>query len=262
MHTLKLMRKFFIVSLGCFVIYFLAWLPISAEINSAGLAVSIQMSDGDMEDGSVICFSEKGAMRCNSEFDVGILGVYVQDPPLLLDSLEVPDRKPIATSGKAYVRVSTMNGKITKGQFVTSSEVQGVGQLADKSGNVLGIALEDYTVEDAQAVARILVAVDIKPAIVSQTARTNLIETLRQGLLAPTLTPLTSLRYVLAILIAVAAFVIGFWYFGKVARQGVESLGRNPMAGRTIQLTVFINLLLTLAIMAGGLILAYIILII
>ncbi len=117
-------------------------------------------------------------------------------------------------------------------------------------------------VKISSKIGKISLAIDIKPAIIATSSRNNLIESLRQALLAPTLTPLASLRYLLAILIAVSAFVLGFVYFGRVARQGVESLGRNPLASRTIQLNVIINLILTVVIMAGGLILAYVILII
>jgi hypothetical protein len=73
---------------------------------------------------------------------------------------------------------------------------------------------------------------------------------------------LASLRYLLAIIVAVMAFGLGFVYFGRVAKGGVEALGRNPLAGRAIQLSVLMNLILTVAIMVGGLVLAYIILII
>ena len=110
--------------------------------------------------------------------------------------------------------------------------------------------------------AIIYALVNIRPAIVATTARGNLLESLRQGLLAPTLAPLASLRYLLAILVAMAAFILGFVYFGRVAKGGVEAIGRNPLARKAIQIGVALNLLMTVAIMAGGLVLAYVILII
>jgi hypothetical protein len=136
-----------------------------------------------------------------------------------------------------------------------------VAQLATKSGNVLGTALEEFVSTDVNQEGKILIAIDIRPAIVATSARTNLVEAMKEGLLAPTLTPLASLRYVLAVIIAVTAFTLGFVYFGRVAKQGVESLGRNPLAGRLIQFNVMLNLILTVMIMGGGLLLAYIILI-
>jgi hypothetical protein len=131
-----------------------------------------------------------------------------------------------------------------------------------KSGNVLGVALEEYSNNDKSEVGKILVSIGIRPAIVATSARGNLVEALKQGLLAPTLTPLASLRYLLAMIVAVTAFILGFVYFGKVAKSGVEAVGRNPLASKMIQLNVAVNLVLTVAIMTGGLLLAYAILII
>ena len=100
-------------------------------------------------------------------------------------------------------------------------------ELASKSGNVMGVALEDFATQDEKSVGKVMVAIGIKPSIVATSARTNLVETLRQGFLAPTLTPLASMRYLLAILIALLAFLMGFLYFGRVARQGVNRWGET-----------------------------------
>ena len=234
----------------------------NAQVSSSGIAISVIMNEEVVDDGSIVCTSENGLILCNSEYDVGIAGVYVQNPSLVLDDLNIDERKAMATSGKAYVKVTNQNGQIKKGSFITSSNNPGVGQLASKSGNVMGVALEDFATQDEKAVGKVMVAIGIKPSIVATSARTNLVETLRQGFLAPTLTPLASMRYLLAILIALLAFLMGFLYFGRVARQGVESLGRNPLASKKIQFNVILNLLFTITIMAGGLILAYVILII
>lgn len=242
---------FFLISLG----------KAKAEITSSGVAMSVKMNVEVAIDGSIICATENGLILCANEYDIGITGVYVENPPLVQEDLNIEDRKSLASSGKAYVRVSNKNGQIKNGSFVTTSTTPGVGQLANKSGNVVGVALEDFEGQ-GDTEGKVMVAIGIKPAIIATAARTNLLETLRQGLLAPTLTPLASLRYLLAILIAILAFLLGFIYFGRVARQGVESLGRNPLASRTIQFNVILNLVMTIAIMAGGLILAYVILII
>lgn len=235
---------------------------VKAQINSSSVAISMQVNEDNLEDGSILCTTTEGIKKCSTGYDVGIAGVFVNEASVLINNLSLDNSKPVVSSGKAYVRVTSMNGNIKQGNFITSSEKSGLGQLADKSGNILGVALEEYANDDKEAVGRIVVAIGIRPAIVAVSSRGNLIETLRQGLLAPTLSPLSSLRYVLAILIAVSAFAIGFSYFGRVAKQGVESIGRNPLAGKSIQFSVVVNLILTLAIMSGGLLLAYVILII
>jgi hypothetical protein len=227
-----------------------------------GVAETFQISDATIVDGSILCMANSGVILCNNEYDTTMYGVYVTDPALVIENSNVTDGKPMITSGKAYVRVTNSKGDIRRGSFVTSSNISGVGQLAVKSGNALGVALEDLATTDTSGEGKVLVLVDIRPALVSKTARGNLLETLKEGLLAPTLTPLASLRYLLAIIIAIMAFGLGFVYFGRVAKEGVEALGRNPLAGKAIQLSVLMNLFLTVAIMTGGLVLAYVILII
>lgn len=229
---------------------------------SASVAVSVDVSIDNLEEGDIICSSSEGAKKCDSVYDVSTLGVYSETPAVVIQNTKLLNGKPMISSGKAYVRVSNINGPIRRGDFVTASSIPGVGQLADKSGNVLGVALEDFQSRESGAEGKILVSIGIRPAIVATSARSNLLESLRQALLAPTLTPLASLRYLLAMLVAVTSFVLGFIYFGKVAKSGVEAVGRNPLAYRMIQLNVVVNLILTVTIMAGGLILAYFILII
>ncbi|MCA9389954.1 hypothetical protein KC571_00970, partial [candidate division WWE3 bacterium] len=89
----------------------------------------------------------------------------------------------------------------------------------------------------------------------------NLLEVLRSGLESPFLSPVASLRYLLAVLIVLASFVIGFASFSRISGNGVEALGRNPLAKRSIQATIVFNFILTAFIMFIGLGLAYLILI-
>ena len=191
--------------------------------------------------------------RCNMAYDGNIYGVYVAEPALALENLSLTDAKTVATSGKAYVRVSDANGQVKKGDYVTSSDKEGVGQKATKSGYVMGTALEDAEVGES----KVLVAIAAKQAFVTLSTKGNLLETIKDAILSPTLTPLASLRYILAAIMASAAFILGFWYFGRVAKSGVEAVGRNPLAGRLIQFSVILNLILTALIMGSGLVIAY-----
>ena len=234
---------------------------VRAELSS-GLATSQQVEDQSVADGDILCYTEGQIKKCDKEYQVDMYGVHSDNPAVVLDDTLMINGKYMLNSGKAEVRVSAVNGEIKKGDFITSSNVAGIGEKAKLSGNVLGVALEDYTSNDPNTTGKVLVQIDIRPVILATSARGNILEALKQGLLAPSLSPLASLRYVLAILIAIITFVLGFIYFGRVAKSGVEAMGRNPLAGRMIAVGVLFNLTLTVAIMAGGLILSYIILII
>jgi len=52
---------------------------------------------------------------------------------------------PVALTGRVPVKVSSENGPIYKGDYLTSSSVAGVAMKATKPGQVLGKALEDFT---------------------------------------------------------------------------------------------------------------------
>lgn len=226
---------------------------------AAGLATTQSVDDDSVSDGDVLCFSGGKIGKCSQEYQVDMYGVFSEDPAMALDDDGLERGKSMLDSGRVAVKVSTGNGEIKKGDFVTSSKTAGVAQRASKSGNVLGVALEDYNVSE---VGKIAVQVDIRQAIVSTSSRDNLIESLKMGLLAPSLTPLASLRYLLAILVVIITFILGFVYFGRVAKSGVEAMGRNPLASRMIAMGVVFNLALTVAIMGGGLLIAYVILIV
>ena len=233
---------------------------------SSGLAVSIPISDKDAQDGSIISSKSGGYFLSKTAYDPLIFGVISENPALAFESTNIPNTKTALNSGKAFVRVSTVNGNISKQDLITSSITPGIGQKSTQAGFVVGVALESYSNTDKNKVTKILVS--INPHYDGQgsqgegeaTFRTNLFKVFQNAASATSLSPLSSLRYVLAFVIVILSFVLGFIYFGRVAMKGVEALGRNPLAGRMIQLGVIFNLLLTLGIMGVGLAVAYLIL--
>lgn len=228
---------------------------------SSGVAISIPIADKDAKDGNIISSSTNGYVLSSVSYDPSIYGVITEDPSLFIQNTNLPDIKPVITSGKAYVTVSTINGAIQPNDFVTSSEIPGVGQKSTINGFILGTALESYTEVDSNKAGKILVSLNPRFNSSFIGLRGNLIQILRDAGGVFNLSPLASLRYLLAAIIAVASFLLGFIYFGRVARSGVEALGRNPLAARMIQLGIVFNLLLTLGIMAVGFGIAYLILI-
>ena len=225
-----------------------------AQTSSSGVAVSVDLPTEGLIDGSIICSSDKGSVLCNAEYDPAVMGVYTENPAVLLENISLIGGKPVISSGKVYVR---FDGAIKKGDYVTTSKNAGVGQKSTRNGYILGSALEDF----AGPSGKVLVALGMRPATLNSGKADNLWEALRQGLSSLYLTPLSALRYAMAMLITLIAFVLGFIYFGRVARSGVEAVGRNPLAGKTIEFTVVVNVILTALIMGSGLLIAYLILV-
>lgn len=225
---------------------------------ASALAVSVAVNGDQVDDGSLVCSRVDGNVLCDQEYDTALLGVVTTEPVVFVQNRGLDNSYALVTSGKAFVKVSNAAGNIAIGDFVTTSTTAGVGQKATRSGYVIGTALQSY---DGSGEAKILVSIGIRPAIVVEGLRGNLLDTIRQGLASVYLTPLNALRYIAAIIVTIAAFILGFMYFGRVAKTGVEAVGRNPLASGTIQLSVVFNIVLTVIIMLAGLALAYLILI-
>jgi hypothetical protein len=70
--------------------------------------------------------------------------------------------------------------------------------------------------------------------------------------------PLKVFKYVISSIIIIASFAFGFIIFSRVINTGIEALGRNPLAGRMIQLSILFNVILVIIIIMSGLGLVYI----
>lgn len=228
---------------------------------SAGVAISLSIADKNAKDGSIISSTPKGYVLSTIAYDPAVYGVVSQNPSIFVEDIKSLNTKPVITSGKVSVRVSTINGPIKTNDFITTSTIPGVGQKANLNGFILGTSLEDYTNADPKKIGIILVSVNPRYNARFIALRTNLIQLLKGATVAYVLSPLASLRYLIAAVISAAAFILGFIYFGKVARSSVEALGRNPLAGRMIQLNTILNLMLTVLIIFVGLGIAYLILV-
>ncbi len=226
--------------------------------NSVSVSISLSKGVG----GDIVSY-KVGTYDLSSEpYEGTMYGVISNDAVISIEntSLTATEAKFVVTTGDTKVNVSGTNGAIKKGDYITSSTVTGVGQRADKSGFVLGIALEDFTPETKDSTGKIMVHVDIKQVFADTRLSGNLLAMLRSGTLGALITPLASLRYVLAALVVAAAFIIGFVSFGKTSGSSIEALGRNPLAKAHIRAAVIFNFVLTAGIMLGGLVVAYLIL--
>ena len=206
-----------------------------------GIGFTVKVENADVVDGDIVSFSDNTYRLSTAAHDTNMLGVVSMNPAITVGTVS-SDGVPVVSSGHAYVRVSTVNGAIKSGDLITTSIIPGIGTKSEGFGQILGIALADFTDGDPERIGKIPVSVNVR----THTPFTQF-----------TSKPFDAIRYILAFIIAAGSIIIGFVYFGKVARTGVEALGRNPLAGRLIEFGVFLNLFLTLGIIAIGIIIAY-----
>lgn len=246
-----------------FILLGLTSASVFAQPYIAGNAVNVPMEEGVGETGEVVVFKDNAYILSTEPYESGLYGVVTDRPAIALEDVNIDPllSRFVVSFGEAIVKVSSAGGDITNGDYITSSDVPGVAQKADQSGLILGVALDDYSSDNPEAVGEIQAFIDIKDAYIESDVRVNLIEALRGGTQAPFLTPVASLRYLLAALVVGASFIIGFSSFGKISGGSVEALGRNPLASKTIKMAVVFNFVLTFGVMLVGILLAYLILV-
>ncbi len=101
-------------------------------------------------------------------YDGKVLGIMTTKPGLVLGDEEAPDlqgkvAKPVmlALAGRVPVKVSTENGPIEVGDYLTSSSVPGVAMRAIRPGPTVGKALEAYANPDPTAVGKVMAFVNV-----------------------------------------------------------------------------------------------------
>lgn len=243
------------------VAFLITFEMIFAQITSSGIAIPAKINDPEAQDGDIICTYSDGNKRCNKPYDPAMFGIISDNPAASIEDSDLENPRRIITSGITLVKVSSAQGNIKDGDLITSSDIPGVGQKAIRNGYVLGSAIGEYKSDNPKEVGKVQVLVNIHPASFSGGSRGNLLQFIREGVAVPVFEPVESFRYLLAALMIVIAFSLGMIYFGRSSRAGIEAIGRNPLAKRVIQLTVILNIVLTIVIVLVGLGIAYLILI-
>ena len=249
-------------SICLFVYWFIT--PVSAQETISGVAISLPIR-GTIEDGSVISSTVTGYALTAIAYDPNTYGVVTTNPAASFQqTTPAPGSYAVMTDGIAYVRVSGVNGNIKLNDFITSSSIAGTAMKADTTGFVIGTALEAKEFATPQTIALVLtsIAPHYNTAVTTGGGKgVDLLKNLKSAASSPFLTPLTSLRYILAVVVTAISFAGSFWFFGRFGKTGIEALGRNPLAAKSIAIGVVFNIILNIVILASGLFLAYLILV-
>lgn len=231
--------------------------PAFAQSQEKGIEVTsiFEVADGDAVDGDILSAQANGLVRSNIGFDNKMFGI-IQDQPLLVYRSETKG-KPVVRSGIAQVNVTTLNGPLKYGDYITSSSIKGKGQKASESGYVIGIALVSFDGNGAPqvdgprgkvALGKIPVAVRVEYAELTNPRVAGRLF----GFIGTTLFENISdpkqfgnvVRYMAAGLILLLSFTFAFLTFSRSIAKSIEALGRNPLAKSAIQLSIVINIAL------------------
>ncbi len=229
---------------------------------SSGVALSLPIKGVDVSDGSLVSSSQAGFVLSEIEYDTAFYGVVTTSPSMVFESAEaISDGYPVVISGNVQVRVSAKNGNIGAGDNITTSVTPGVGERADYDGYVVGTANESCESVEKECLISVTLAPRFAQGMKSAMKATNLLQNVKRAVSSPFLSPLTSMRYLLAVTTTAVTFFLAFYFFGRSGKTGIEALGRNPLAAKKIGLGMLINFIIILAISGFGLMIAYMILV-
>lgn len=243
------------------IFYLLSPTPTLAQIPEFGVATTYKIEDKNIDDGDIVSLSSGKATlaRTKVSYDEKMYGVYIKFPKVVYRQAGFP--YPIIRNGQTRVNVTTLNGPIKKGDYITSSNLIGKGQKATElTGYILGVAMEDYdgksgkeiTFEDKKyRQGNIVVSVGIGPASAIQIRSGGGLFGTVVGLGAQFFSSFQAskdfsrlMRYIIAGLVAAIAIFINFFTFGRNITQGIEAIGRNPLARLSIQSMIILNVVL------------------
>lgn len=226
-----------------------------AQEQGIDITSTYEIADKDAIQGDILTFTDKGLVRTSKSFDNKMLGVF-QEQSILTYKSEVVG-KPVIRSGIARVNVTTANGAIKYGDYITTSTIAGKGQKATESGYTLGIALAAFDGNGAPQVdgpagkvgsGNIPVAIRIEYAELTNPRfagrlfgliGTSFLENIRDPRQLGNI-----IRYIAAGIVMILSFTFAFLIFARSIPKSIEAIGRNPLAKSTIQFSMMVNIVL------------------
>ena len=245
---------------------FLAPSSVYAQLSDTTIAKTYLISGNTAEFGDLVSFDRttqvfRLAQQAN---DSNLFGVVVNNPTIVLRT--TAESVPIVSSGEVDVQVTTINGPISAGDFITSSSIPGKGQKAGPSASfIAGIALDSFPVSPSGVstgvststvdggTIRVLLA--IGPKSLSGGGLINGAGPMSSSLnvLGVSMPLATLIKYFLAAIVVVGSIYVAFRNFGSSMKDSIISVGRNPLAKSSIQSMVVLNTVLIVLISGVGL---------
>lgn len=205
---------------------------------------------GKVQEGTIITVKDGRYTLSDTPYDKFMIGTITNTPAVTQKFSGPIPFYPVVNSGVGYVLVSTINGTIKKGDYITSSVIPGVGQKTTEAENAIGIAEVDFNVKNKNVIGKIPITISIHNS------------TATGGIGSLTMSEMLSVipRYILAVFIIAVALIVSFKLVSKTAGKAIEALGRNPLASRQIHIEIVLNVFIAFVILYTGFTTGYLIL--
>lgn len=256
-------------------------LPVAAETYGGG-SVKGYAADSPIQTGAIVILTGDKAdkVKVAAQADVqNMFGVVVDrnELPLAVTNESVQNETFVAVSGTYNVLVSTQNGPIASGDYITLSSVNGVAMKAgtdevtvfgrvnrafDGKSDTLGTTtLKDSAGGTKQVtLGAVPVTIDIKSNPNHKSTKANVPEFLERVGQAIAEKEVSPIRIYLSVAIVVVSLIAAIAVIYAGVRSGVISIGRNPMSRKSIFRALLQVILTSLLILIIGLFAVYLLL--
>jgi hypothetical protein len=225
---------------------------VSAEdISSVGIATYMPVS-AEVEDGDIISSSPTGNVLSAKSYDSQVVGIVATKPAIALKSDSEEEGIPVVNIGRTMVKVTGANGDIKKGDYITTSDKPGVGMKATRSGYIIGQALEDIVFPNKNAIELVGINLNLHFLQHDSSVNDSLSSIFTISQLAAYEEPIRFFKYLMSVVVLTLSFGFGFFIFSRAINTGIQALGRNPLAGRMIQLSIIFNVVLVIIIITSA----------
>ena len=228
-------------------------------VSSIGIANYLPIKSAHVKDGDIVDADSSGYYLSATAYDPNVYGIVTEHPAVMIQATSQAGY-PVINTGTAYVLVIGANGPIKKGDMIATSGIPGLGMKAVSSGFVIGQALSSVTFansHDAEEIPVMLNLHYLPMGSQSTSAPLSIDNALRLTQNAAEQQPLRVVQYIMAVLVLTLSFAFGFLIFIRFINTGIQAIGRNPLASKTIQVSILFNVLIVIAILMSGVILAY-----
>ncbi|MBN1168904.1 hypothetical protein JXA63_03350, partial [Candidatus Woesebacteria bacterium] len=133
-------------------------LELSGSLSTEGESIAVEYvtNDKDFIPGDVLAIDPENdgyVIRSTKANDQNVIGIYSVAPGIQLSDTKDSKSISVAVGGKAKVKVNNEGGDIVKGDYLTSSSIEGVAMKATRPGQVLGKALSDFSCSSVSTVS-------------------------------------------------------------------------------------------------------------
>ncbi len=246
-----------LVGLVSIIIIIVINLILTTTYAQSDIAGVYDISDKDAKDGDLMTFDpDNGIIRAGAPYSSHLFGI-LKDNPLAVYRRVDNSGKPIVRSGMINVNVTTLNGPIKSGDYITSSDIAGMGMKATDSGYAIGIANGSFDEKSGNSTAyqgktirsgTVPVTIGLVFADISAAGGqpgSSILNQAGNSLIKNIQTPQgfdRLMKFILAGLIMLIAIIFAFITLIRAIPKAIEAVGRNPLAKKSINLSLALNI--------------------